>query len=1017
MNGVKNKFFDEEVKAFLKKFDIVVINETHFNERIKLPDGFIFEGRSKKIESKSPRGGVALYRNTQCQIEIIMFCDSMRDCVVFQIKNSDMVIAAQYIPPSNSVYYDSIYMENLKLVQEKFKKKRLIMLGDWNSRMGDVYYDDPKIVHCTNPDTSMNSNGRQVVRWIEQNQNMLLLNGLRCGNKNFDSNYTFYRGRSKPQNDVAFSNDVRSISSFNILQKMVQSDHCPISIECTINLSTPLEFIHECAYYTFSNQQYDVNRRLKQPIRLDRVDVIRAIERLSEPFELGNDDNNLETVRLTNHIYDCCKDNYKQTDEQIEISGNLLNCTSANFKAIAEANLITYRTLSDQGDPSANDYLENWVKFENLTREAKNKEMNVKVNKSWRDKRYDSKRLWQTIDWKGKAEEKVEKPAHEADTTKYFKAVFQSSKTKDHATISDVEDKLSVYDNYIPSLDDPFTIEELETSLKQIGSGVSLDGIPPTIAQILPNNIKENILELMNRTFDEMYPDEWTKNILHSLTKDGHTPAEPKLRGIAIGPFLSRIYDIMMDIRFCSWYIPNKEQAGGKKEQGCPLQIFMLLMVIDYANEKKKDLFVGFLDYEKAFDYANRAGIVSDLMEKGCGSKFTKAIGKMFTTSTYYPKSNKNYLSEGITTDYGVTQGRRSSGSLFSFYVSDMPDALNDTQYDDFMDPLSLAQLADDSAIYAELIYNLITKFRRVFKYSDEKDQVANVKKTVYANFAENPRLTPLVIDENITLNSIDPVKGYKYIGLSVYPTNDVTEIIKRNVNKRMVNFAKFHAWLSVNELTPIEMKLVVLDSCVFGAVLSSSECWGDISYIEEQLRDKELTALRAILGVKKGTTIDLIYHELRRCSIKTRILDRQFKFYQKLCKMTTEDAIVKVMIEVFGDSRWLRYYANLNDKNGEREMNDREMRIRTSQNSMCKYYCDLHLTDNKAEIYCSMLSDYYRVIISRWRLSNHRLNIETGRYTNPITVRNDRVCTLCKVVEDEQHVIFECPRYSNIRN
>ena len=63
------------------------------------------------------------------------------------------------------------------------------------------------------------------------------------------------------------------------------------------------------------------------------------------------------------------------------------------------------------------------------------------------------------------------------------------------------------------------------------------------------------------------------------------------------------------------------------------------------------------------------------------------------------------------------------------------------------------------------------------------------------------------------------------------------------------------------------------------------------------------------------------------------------------------------------------------------------------------------------------MLSDYYRVIISRWRLSNHRLNIETSRYTNPITVRNDRVCTLCKVVEDEQHVIFECPRYTNIRN
>ena len=102
------------------------------------------------------------------------------------------------------------------------------------------------------------------------------------------------------------------------------------------------------------------------------------------------------------------------------------------------------------------------------------------------------------------------------------------------------------------------------------------------------------------------------------------------------------------------------------------------------------DLFVGFLDYEKAFDYANRAGIFSCLMNDGCGSNFTEAISNMFTTSTYYPKSSKNYLSNGITTNYGVTQGLRSSGSFFSYYVSDMPKALNNIQYNDFMDPFSL---------------------------------------------------------------------------------------------------------------------------------------------------------------------------------------------------------------------------------------------------------------------------------------------------------------------------------------
>ena len=127
-------------------------------------------------------------------------------------------------------------------------------------------------------------------------------------------------------------------------------------------------------------------------------------------------------------------------------------------------------------------------------------------------------------------------------------------------------------------------------------------------------------------------------------------------------------------------------------------------------------------------------------MKKRCGSKFTKAIAKMLSTTTYYPKSNKNHLSEGIATDYGVTQGRRSSGSLFGFYVSDMPEALNHVEYDDFMDPLSLAQLTDDSAIYAEKVHNLVQKFQKIFEYSRKKNQVANIKKTVYRNFSSNPR-------------------------------------------------------------------------------------------------------------------------------------------------------------------------------------------------------------------------------------------------------------------------------------
>ena len=89
--------------------------------------------------------------------------------------------------------------------------------------------------------------------------------------------------------------------------------------------------------------------------------------------------------------------------------------------------------------------------------------------------------------------------------------------------------------------------------------------------------------------------------------------------------------------------------------------------------------------------------------------------------------------------------------------------------------------------------------------------------------------------------------------------------------------------------------------------------------------------------------------------------------------------------------------------------------RICSSQQSMSKYYVQMNLMSH-SQIYHSMLSDYYRLIITRWRLSNHRLNIETGRYTKPITIREHRVCTLCNVLEDERHVVFDCSRYDHIR-
>ena len=59
-----------------------------------------------------------------------------------------------------------------------------------------------------------------------------------------------------------------------------------------------------------------------------------------------------------------------------------------------------------------------------------------------------------------------------------------------------------------------------------------------------------------------------------------------------------------------------------------------------------------------------------------------------------------------------------------------------------------------------------------------------------------------------------------------------------------------------------------------------------------------------------------------------------------------------------------------------------------------------------------------HRNILTRFRTSNHKLHIETGRYTRPITPVENRICSNCnsKSVEDEIHFLMYCSKFENLR-
>ena len=91
----------------------------------------------------------------------------------------------------------------------------------------------------------------------------------------------------------------------------------------------------------------------------------------------------------------------------------------------------------------------------------------------------------------------------------------------------------------------------------------------------------------------------------------------------------------------------------------------------------------------------------------------------------------------------------------------------------------------------------------------------------------------------------------------------------------------------------------------------------------------------------------------------------------------------------------------------------DRQRKILESNASMLQYYASVVDVKSKSSIYTNFIDDRRRSVITRWRLSNHKLFIETGRYRLPYVERKDRQCFECNILEDESHAIFFCPAFA----
>ena len=247
------------------------------------------------------------------------------------------------------------------------------------------------------------------------------------------------------------------------------------------------------------------------------------------------------------------------------------------------------------------------------------------------------------------------------------------------------------------------------------------------------------------------------------------------------------------------------------------------------------------------------------------------------------------------------------------------------------------------------------------------------------------------------------------------------------------------------------QIELSVTDKCklfdtLVGSILNySAEVWG---YHES--KDIELVHckfLRKVLCVKKSTNLEGLYGELGRYPLKIQRTLILIKYWLKI--INSDNSLIKTMYTMmkddvennitYGGMNWAFQIKNIlikigmnnlwqNQDNLPNNLNYKNIKQRIIDIHMQNWYTIIN-NSRRLSSYCIYKHEFnsekylnciktnkYRIALSKFRLSSHNLEIETGRHTN--IAREDRKCKICNTnaIENEYHFLLVCSKYRELR-
>ena len=646
------------------------------------------------------------------------------------------------------------------------------------------------------------------------------------------------------------------------------------------------------------------------------------------------------------------------------------------------------------------------------------KEIYSKESNRWNDLMNDneSKKLWEKINWKGDTSKNILQPPIFEDMVACFEDLY-TSEVDDTEKISKLETE-----TYEPSLDDPITATEMDDAMNQMKNGGYDHRIE--MFKLIKKVASPLILIFLNALFFVAYPIKLAISLLSAIPKIGDLSICKNYRGIQMLPALAVLYDRVLALRLTAWMCVRSVQSAFQKGKSTLHQLFVLRLLIELAKKNDITLYIGFFDLAKAFDKVSRYQMLKKLIARGVGNCMLQALKRLYMY-TYCVLSFCNEYSDKFRTTSGIRQGAASSALLFIGFIDDLVEYLEARcQPEPFIDMLHCLLHADDTTIISTDRDLFIFKCNAMLDYFSENELKLNLSKSGYFIIngkAKDVKDTLILKNGNLDKSTI------KYLGMKFSDTGKIKEDIDINIGSKRPNITiKFTNFCRKNFLSPLFVKLRVLNSCVTSSLLYGSEVWAEskVPKLESLYRQ----GLKIALSVRNNVCNEIVYIETGENPLELRITQQQLKFWSSIMELMNSNPnhYISKLVIATEDTPYIKYYKQITQQytNAEKYAEEfgrnlkstRESKIRAAaaadEASRLGTYFTINPTlcqpnfDGKLE--------FQRVLITKYRTGSHNLRIESGR--TPYIAREERLCICNGDIQTINHVLLQCVLLSALR-